>query len=114
MIVLNAPSADQESIADMDANTFGKCVLALLFSNKVGPCTKTEARIVCSWVGNICSGQQFLDMTEQQLAMALFQHCHHDILDCDMQACEKAAQAMRAAVAVWQQDGDADDGFVDA
>ena len=114
MTLLNAPRAYQATLADMDANTFGKCLLVGLCSNKARPGTALEKRMIYQYLlSDTCSGQQYLDMTDDQLAMALFQHCQ-DIPECTMQACQDLAQAIRAAVALWQQHGQHGHGFVEA
>ena len=111
MTLLNAPRAYQVTLADMVPNTFGKCVLVGLCSNKARPMTVLELRMIYTYLlSDACSGQQYLDMTDDQLAMALFQQCQ-DISECDMQACQDLAQAIRAAVALWQQHGQHGHGF---
>lgn len=111
MALLNAPRAYQATLEDMDSNTFGRCLLAGLCSNKARPGTMLEMRMIYTYLlSDACSGQQYLDMTDDQLAMTLFQHCQ-DISECTMQACQDLAQAVRAAVALWQQHGQHGDGF---
>ncbi len=80
------------------------CIVVAVKYNKIKGCTSKAHQIMLLYFNTEpCSGSQFLTMTQDQLAAALYNHCHDKLGGCDMPSCMEAGCALRTAVDWWQQ-----------